>query len=343
MSSYQYLFTVIIPAYNRCGEVEELLQSLTAQTIDKNLFEVIVVDDGSTDETEKMIEKFKTPSSFNLSFLKQDHKGPGEARNLGMANAKGEYLLFVDSDCIADKNWLSAFQNSISDIKPAGFGGPDKVLPSFSPIQKAIDYSMTSFITTGGIRGHSKTKISKYYPRSFNMGVRADVVKEIGGMNQLRHGQDIEFSHRIIKTGKPVIKVSDAVVYHKRRISIRKFFKQVFNWGVARINLFMLDKEMLEPVHFFPAVGTFLSALVLLLTLFYPSVFIWVLFLGICVLLMMGFHGLIKYKDWKVFFYIPIVVPTQILGYGLGFIIAFLKRIVLGRDEFTGFVKKYYK
>jgi len=342
MSSYKYLFTVIVPAYNRAEEISELLLSLALQTIPRSDFEIIIVDDGSTDNTESIVSKFVFETKLNLRFLKQDHKGPGEARNLGMDHAFGNYLIFIDSDCIADKDWLTAYKNAIGNISPAGFGGPDKVLPNFSPIQKAIDYSMTSFITTGGIRGHSKKKISKYYPRSFNMGVRSDVVKKIGGMNKLRHGQDIEFSHRIISTGEPVIKVQDAVVYHKRRVSIKKFFKQVFNWGVARINLYKIDKGMLEVVHFLPAVGTVASFSVILLAILIPSVFLPLLLLGISCLILMGFHGIIKYKDPRIFFYILIIVPTQIWAYGFGFIYAFVKRIILRKDEFTGFVKKYY-
>lgn len=179
MAEYQYLFTVIVPTFNRRDEIEELLNSLTLQTILKSDFEIIIVDDGSTDDTEHLVNGFIDSTDLNIRFLKQDHKGPGEARNLGMDNAFGEYHLFIDSDCIADENWLQAYKDAVKDVKPGGFGGPDKVLPSFSPVQKAIDYSMTSFITTGGIRGHSKKKISKYYPRSFNMGVRADIVKRL--------------------------------------------------------------------------------------------------------------------------------------------------------------------
>lgn len=345
MSSYQYIFSVIVPTYNRAGEISELLNSLVNQTIDDSLFEIIIVDDGSTDNTEEVVNTVKQKSSLNIKFLKQDHKGPGEARNLGMQNAKGEYFVFIDSDCIADENWLSAYKNKLeqTDIKPAGFGGPDRVLPSFSPVQKAIDYSMTSPITTGGIRGHSKKGISKYYPRSFNMGVRADVVKKIGGMVKLRHGQDIEFSHRILSTGEPVIKVDDAVVYHKRRMSIKKYFRQVFNWGVARINLSIIDKGMLEPIHFLPSLGTIIIFLFIILTILAPKIFVWFVLFGILFLLVMGIHGVTKYKDFRTMFLIPIIVPTQVIGYGLGFIIAFVKRIILKQDEFTGFVKKYYK
>ena len=225
----------------------------------------------------------------------------------------------------------------------AGFGGPDGVLKNFRPIQKAIDYSMTSFVTTGGIRGHSKKKISKYYPRSFNMGVRSDIVDKIGGMGKLRHGQDIEFSHRILSTGEPVIKVEKAIVYHKRRISIKKFFRQVFNWGVARINLYIIDNKMLEFVHFLPAIGTILLSLIVILSFFLPTIFLPIIIGGVFILIIMAIHGIFKYNDIRVFPYIPIIVLAQILGYGSGFIIAFVKRVIFRQDEFTGFVKKYYK
>jgi len=279
--------------------------------------------------------------SLNLSFYKQDHKGPGPARNTGMEQAKAEYYIFVDSDCIADENWLKAFDGAITE-PVAGFGGPDKVRSDFSPLQKAIDYSMTSFITTGGIRGSSKKKISKYYPRSFNMGVHANVVEKIGGFGTLRHGQDIEFTHRIRSQGKTV-KVIDAIVFHKRRTSLRRFFKQVYNWGVARINLYKIDKGMLEPIHFFPFLGTSAILTFLLCLAIWPSILWPVLVVGVGALLLMAIHGIFKYKDIRVFFYIPFVVPIQILGYGLGFGGALIRRVIFGGREKSGFVKNYYK
>jgi glycosyltransferase involved in cell wall biosynthesis len=343
MLSYDFLFSVIVPTFNRADEIKELLDSLSKQTVPHNNFEIIIVDDGSTDNTKEVIESIKSKFDLNIRTLYQNHKGPGEARNLGMKNAKGKYFVFIDSDCIADKNWLSAYKKEVEQKDVAGFGGPDSVLPNFKPVQKAIDYSMTSFITTGGIRGHSKKKISKYYPRSFNMGVRADIVERIGGMGKLRHGQDIEFSNRILSTGEPIVKVAGAMVYHKRRISIKKFFKQVYNWGVARINLFKIDKKMLEPVHFFPAIGTIVSFTFIILAILFPGIFLPFILFGIFVLLLMAIHGVIKYKDIKVFPYIPVIVVTQIWGYGLGFINAFIKRIIFKKDEFTGFVRNYYK
>ncbi|MEE9430933.1 MAG: glycosyltransferase [Melioribacteraceae bacterium] len=343
MLSYDILFSVIIPTFNRADEIQELLQSLSKQLLNKNEFEILIVDDGSTDNTQSVIDSIKKNSKLDIKTLHQDHQGPGEARNLGMKNAKGKYFIFIDSDCIADEHWLSAYKKEVAEKDVAGFGGPDSVLPNFKPVQKAIDYSMTSFITTGGIRGHSKKKISKYYPRSFNMGVRADIVERIGGMGKLRHGQDIEFSNRILSTGEQIIKVADAVVYHKRRISIKKFFKQVYNWGVARINLFKIDSKMLEPVHFFPAIGTIISLTFILLAVLFPNIFLPFIMFGIFVLLVMAIHGVVKYNDIKVFPYIPIIVVTQIWGYGLGFINAFVKRIIFNKNEFTGFVRNYYK
>ena len=341
MNDYLYRFSVIVPTFNRLDEIRELLGSLEKQTLEKEKFEVIIVDDGSTDNTESYIAEMIEKGTLNLSFYKQDHNGPGPARNNGMEHAAGEYYVFVDSDCIADENWLQAYDVTLTK-KVAGFGGPDKVRQDFSPLQKAIDYSMTSFITTGGIRGSSKKKISKYYPRSFNMGVHADVVKTIGGFGTLRHGQDIEFTHRIRSQGETV-KVMDAVVYHKRRTSLWRFYKQVYNWGVARINLYKIDKGMLEPIHFFPFIGTSFILAFLICLILWPSV-LWPFFLaGIAILLLMAIHGVIKYRDFRVFAFIPFVVPIQILGYGFGFGGALVRRVIFGGKEKTGFVKNYYK
>ena len=343
MSSSNYLFSVIIPTYNRANEIEELLKSLALQTLSYDKFEIIIVDDGSTDNTKQVIKNIESETNRKVSFFKQDHNGPGKARNLGMSKAKGKYFVFIDSDCIADPNWLTVYKEVLKDKEVAGFGGPDRVLDSFLPVQKAIDYSMTSFITTGGIRGHSKKKISKYYPRSFNMGVRATIVDEIGGMGDLRHGQDIEFSHRVLSTGEPVIKVDDAIVYHKRRIGIKKFFKQVFNWGVARVNLYKIDKGMLELVHVLPSLATLVITLVLILSFFFPHIYLPLIGIGLMVLLSMAIHSIFKYKDFRVFFYVPIIVPIQVLGYGTGFLYAFMKRVILKKEGSTGFVKNYYK
>ncbi len=341
MSRFPYRFSVIVPTYNRLDEISELLGSLEKQLLPKEKFEVIIVDDGSTDATEEYILEMIKKESLNLSFYKQDHKGPGPARNTGMEKARGEYYVFVDSDCIAHENWLKAYDDTL--VKPvAGFGGPDKTRSDFSPLQKAIDYSMTSFLTTGGIRGSSKKKISKYYPRSFNMGVHADVVAKIGGFGTLRHGQDIEFTHRIRSQGE-TIKVLDAIVYHKRRTSLWRFFKQVYNWGVARINLYKIDKGMLEFIHFFPFLATSAIIAFLICLAIWPAILWPVLATGVGALLLMAIHGIFKFKDIRVFIFIPFVVPIQILGYGLGFGAAFIRRIVFGGGQKTGFVKNYYK
>lgn len=338
---YKYRFSVIVPTFNRLDEIRELLASLEKQRLHKDAFEIIIVDDGSSDNTAEYVREMMKTSALHLHFIPQNHKGPGPARNLGMENAQGEYYIFVDSDCIADENWLQAYDEALKH-KVAGFGGPDRVRADFSPLQKAIDYSMTSFLTTGGIRGSSKKKISKYYPRSFNMGVHAEVVKKTGGFGTLRHGQDIEFTHRVRKEGE-VIKVMDAVVYHKRRTSLKRFFKQVYNWGVARINLYKIDKGMLEFIHFFPFIVTLFVIVFLTALCIWPS-YLWPFALAaLAVLILMALHGIVKYKDVRVFPYIPLVVPIQILAYGLGFGGAFVRRVIFGGKEKSGFVKNYYK
>ncbi|MBD3290483.1 hypothetical protein GF337_16890, partial [candidate division KSB1 bacterium] len=231
---------------------------------------------------------------------------------------------------------------ALSETEADAFGGPDSFRADFPPLLKAINYSMTSFLTTGGIRGHHSKKAGKFYPRSFNMGLSRSLYEKIGGFGSLRHGQDIEFSNRIIKSGAKVAHVQNAIVYHKRRTSIKKFFRQVYNWGVARINLYKTDKAMLEPVHFFPAVALWLTIFILLLGIFLPGITSFFIIIALLLLVFSMIDAGIRYKSPKAGTLVALIIPIQIYGYGIGFTIAFVKRVIFGKKEFSGFTKKYY-
>ncbi len=341
-----FRYSVIVPSYNRQDEIRELLQSFTVLDFDPDRLELIIADDGSQDETEQVADSFRGRLPFPLFFHRQENRGPGAARNMGMEKAGGDFFIFIDSDCSVPPNWLRNIDRRLQRQDADAFGGRDSFLPGFPDLLKAINYSMTSFITTGGLRGRKGKKLAKFYPRSFNMGLSRDLYKKIGGFGALRHGQDIEYSHRIIKSGARVIYINDAVVYHKRRTSIIKFYRQVFNWGVARINLYKIDSSMLEPLHAAPAVVTFLLVLFLITSLFWGAFWIyfrWVLLAAVGILLFSALDATFKYRSPRMLYLVPLIMPLQIVGYGLGFITAFLYRIVLGRPEFTGFRKRYYR
>lgn len=345
--SHGNFLSVIIPSFNRKEEIQELLASLDAQELTKEEFEVVLVDDGSNDGTDEWINGFQQKSILKINFICQDHQGPGAARNLGMSRARGDVFVFIDSDCIAPPNWLSVIKKTFDDDPQVrAFGGRDDARADFPPLLLAINYSMTSFLTTGGMRGGRKKRLAKFYPRSFNMGLHRRLYEKIGGFGSLRHGQDIEFSNRIIKSGEQVVYLRDAVVFHKRRTSLRKFYRQVFNWGVARINLYKIDAAMLEPLHAAPAVVFWLFLMFTIAAFFLPAVFALWKFAALTALLALLFSAVdaaIRWKNVKVGLLTPIVMPLQIIGYGLGFTIAFVRRAIFNQGEFTGFVKKYYQ
>jgi len=343
MNRYSF-FSIIVPSYNRLDEITEMLTSIQQMDFPTDRFELIIADDGSTDATADYIRSQMENCEFSLRLLQQENQGPGAARNLGLAEAKGDFFIFIDSDCTVAPNWLRAIDEGLSAEQADAFGGPDSYREDFSSLLKAINYSMTSFLTTGGIRG-GKKRIGKFYPRSFNMGLSRAIYEKIGGFGGLRHGQDIEFSHRIIKSGVRVRLIESAVVFHKRRTSLRKFFRQVFNWGIARINLYKIDSAMLELVHALPAIATF-GFLALVVAACFSSVILSLLgglvALAMLLIALSAIHSMIVYKDWKQLFLLPVVMPTQILGYGLGFGIAYILRVVFNGAVFTGFTKKYY-
>jgi glycosyltransferase involved in cell wall biosynthesis len=343
--NYQF-FSIIIPSFNRAGEIKELLFSLEQLEFPRDKFEVIISDDGSSDNTAEIIQQFQQKSSYPLKYYNQKNKGPGAARNLGMEKAKGDFFIFIDSDISVPIYWLKEIAYKVNKEHADAFGGPDTYREDFSPLLKAINYSMTSFLTTGGLRGKTGKKLAKFYPRSFNMGISRGLYTEIGGFGHLRHGQDIEFSHRILKSGAKVIFIEKAYVFHIRRTNIRKFFRQVFNWGVARINLAKIDTEMLEPLHFMPALLTLILILSLVM---YPfsMIFEFLFYFELLIALLFCCYAMIdslkKYRSCKTAILLPLIISEQIFAYGLGFSYNFIRRIIFKKGEKVGFRKSYYR
>jgi glycosyltransferase involved in cell wall biosynthesis len=320
-----------------------LYESLKKQTVDLKLFEFIISDDGSTDITQSMVEEWQFNSPFKIKFISQKNQGPGAARNHGLDIAEGELILFIDSDCEAHPDWIQTIYEEYLNDSFDACGGPDGSKDDFTILQKAIDFAMTSFITTGGMRGHSEKMMAKFFPRTHNMGLKRSVYEKVGGFGDLRHGQDIELSNRIRKSGARIKFLINAVVYHRRRTSIKQFFKQVFNWGVARINLGKIDPAMLEPIHFLPSLAT-LFGFSIVGTAIYLDFPLDQLFLLVFIPLgLLSLFGAVKKNDLRIFPYLLVVIPSQIIGYGIGFIQAFIRRFVFQQDEMVGFKKNYYK
>ncbi|MDM8306652.1 glycosyltransferase [Phocaeicola salanitronis] len=327
-------YSLIIPVYNRPDEVDELLESLTRQHFQD--FEVLVVEDGSSVPCESVVDRYAT--SLDIHYLKKANSGPGQTRNFGAERSRGEYLLILDSDCVLPPNYLDAIEAELQKEPADAFGGPDRAHESFTRVQKAINYAMTSFFTTGGIRG-GKKKMDKFYPRSFNMGIRREVYQDLGGFSKMRFGEDIDFSIRIFKAGYRCRLFPDAWVWHKRRTDWRKFFKQVYNSGIARINLYKKYPESLKLVHILPAVFTLGVCAILLLSLVCP----WSLLLLFVFVLVILIDASIQNKSLFIGVLSVIAAFIQLIGYGTGFLSAWWKRCVCKEGEFAAFEKNFYQ
>lgn len=329
-------YSFIIPVYNRPDEVDELLQSMTHQTLTD--FEVIVVEDGSARDCKGVCARYA--GKLDLHYYMKENSGPGQSRNYGAERARGEYLIILDSDVVLPEGYLQSVDDELRTLPADAFGGPDCAHPSFTPTQKAISYSMTSFFTTGGIRG-GKKKMDKFYPRSFNMGIRRDVYKELGGFSRMRFGEDIDFSIRIFKAGHACRLFPGAWVWHKRRTDFRKFFRQVYNSGIARINLYKKYPESLKIVHLMPAAFTAGTALLVILA----AVMCQPLWLAPIVLyaLMILADSSMHNRSLRIGLLSVAAAFVQLTGYGLGFFNAWWKRCVRGGSEFSAFDKTFYK
>jgi len=336
------VISIITPTFNRQNELIHLIDSIQCQTLDHELFELIISDDGSNDNTEEFVRERAKEVDFDLRFIKQFNQGPGAARNHGLQEARGDLILFIDSDCEAHPTWAETIFKAFNHKKFDACGGPDGAKADFTPLQKAIDFSMTSFFTTGGMRGHSEKMIAKFYPRTHNMGITAKLYQKVGGFGSLRHGQDIELSHRIHSSGAVVKFIPEAIVYHRRRTSLKKFFRQVFNWGVARVNLGKISRDLLEPVHFLPGMAVIIMLGIILGVMIFPSIFLPLIYIGILGLFCLSLLSGVKNQSVLVGLYSLATISIQIIGYGTGFIISYIKRFIFSGGTWTGFTKKYY-
>ncbi|GAB3927808.1 glycosyltransferase [Mucilaginibacter myungsuensis] len=321
-------FSIIIPLYNRPQEIKELLYSLTRQTYTR--FEVLVIEDGSTNDAKDIVESFA--NQLDVKYFVKPNSGQGFSRNFGFERAMGDYFIIFDSDCLIPKHYLEIVADNLAANYLDAFGGPDAAHSSFTPVQKAISYAMTSPFTTGGIRGNKQKIGGQFHPRSFNMGLSRKVWETVGGFIITRLGEDIEYSIRIHSHGFKIGLIPDAKVYHKRRTSFFQFYKQLHFFGRARVNITKFFPDTLKAVHFFPAAFT-----VGLIFSIVANIFRWQIALLanaflILITLLIFFHALVKNKSLKIAFLSIIASYIQLVAYGLGFMQDFWKRIVLKRN-----------
>ena len=365
-------YSIIIPVFNRPDEVDELLQSLTAQTFKD--FEVLVVEDGSDIPCQKVIEKYS--DRLTLKYYVKPNSGPGQTRNYGVQHSQGEFVIVLDSDVVLPAGYLQSIEEQLSilnsqfSIQVDAFGGPDRAHESFTPVQKAINYSMTSFFTTGGIRGGKKQMDKKFYPRSINMCIRKTLYEQLDGFSEMRFGEDIDFSIRIYESGACCRLIPEAWVWHKRRTDLKKFFKQVHNSGIARINLTKRHPGTLKLVHLLPMIFTIgVLGCILLFAMGLGLYFIgeWLDANGLrpddnmhqgigfmlCILsafpillfsLLIFVDSSIRNKSIWIGFLSIWASFIQLIGYGTGFLRAWWLRYVCGRnEELQAFRNNFYK
>lgn len=327
-------YSIIIPVYNRPVEVRELLESLLHQTCKD--FEVLIIEDGSAVRCDEVVKEYE--DQLNVRYFFKPNSGRSLTRNYGMERAEGKYQVFFDSDCIIPEAYFEKVTNYLKETNADCFGGPDRAHASFSLMQKAISYSMTSFLTTGGIRG-SKKGLEKFVPRTFNMGFSREVYQKVGGFKDM-FGEDIDLSTRIRKAGFTVELFPEAYVYHKRRVSLKSFYRQVYVFGMARVDLYQMHPDSLKLVHLLPACFVLGVLFLLLSSLICP----WALLpLGVYILALF-LESLFVNKSLSIALLSIVTSFIQLGGYGMGFIGAFVRKVILKQKvDVEAELKKHYK
>jgi glycosyltransferase involved in cell wall biosynthesis len=330
------LFSLIIPVYNRPDEVDELLESLAQQDYADN-FEVVIVEDGSSLRCDDVVRKYA--GKLHLSYSFKENSGPGDSRNYGMKKAKGDYFIIFDSDCIIPKSYLTEVAKALAANYVDCFGGPDAALDSFSDIQKAINFAMTSFLTTGGIRGGSE-KIDKFQPRSFNMGLSRKAFVASNGFGNIHPGEDPDLSFRLWNLGFKTQLFPKAYVYHKRRIDWEKFTIQVNKFGKARPILNSWYPQYNKLTFFFPSVFILGLLLAVVLLIFTYDILLQLYFVYFLMIFLVSTY---KNKSVKVGLLSVKAVWKQFFGYGIGFIESFFKIILLNQKPQDAFPELFFK
>ncbi len=317
-------FSVITPVYNRPVEVDDLLRSLAEQSYQD--FEVFIVEDGSTVRCDEVAERYN--DRLDLHYHYKENEGRSIARNYGIERARGEYFIFFDSDCVIPKDYFKVLKAELEREPVDCFGGPDAASDDFSDVQKAINFSMTSFLTTGGIRG-GKVQLEKFVPRSFNMGYSRKVWEKVGGFREM-FSEDIDMSTRVRQAGFSIRLIRDAYVYHKRRVDLKKFARQTYVFGMSRITLKLLYSDSLKLVHCLPAVFVLGCLALILLAIFWHW---WAILPLVLYVVMLWGCALIKTRSLKISLIAIVSSFIQLGAYGIGFLKAFTWKILLGHGR----------
>lgn len=329
-------FSFIIPVYNRPDEIDELLQSLVYQTYTDD-FEIVVVEDGSTVNCQDVVNKYL--NQLNVSYYFKKNSGPGDSRNYGMTVAKGDYFIILDSDCIIPENYLVEVNKFLTENYVDCFGGPDAAHDSFSDVQKAINQTMTSVLTTGGIRGASE-KLGKFQPRSFNMGISKEAFEASGGFGKIHPGEDPDLSIRLWKMNFKTALIPNAHVFHKRRIDWEKFYKQVNKFGKARPILNQRYPEYSKVTYWFPAVFSVSFYISLLFLVVGINMFFYCYALYFLALFT---ETLVKTKNLKIGFLTIIATFIQFFGYGAGFLYSYFLLNIKKQDPEVAMPEMFFK
>ncbi|WP_242085086.1 glycosyltransferase [Aestuariivivens sediminis] len=331
----QLNYSFIIPVYNRPEEIQELLDSLAALRT-ANKFEVVIVEDGSSKPSKAIVDDFK--DRLNISYYFKENSGPGDSRNYGMKRAQGNYFIILDSDCILPENYLIEVHNELINEYADCFGGPDEAHESFTNLQKAINFSMTSFITTGGIRGHSNS-VNKFQPRSFNMGLSKAAFEASNGFGSIHPGEDPDLSIRLWKLGYQTKFIPRAVVYHKRRVSWGKFYKQVQKFGLVRPILNQWHPSTKSITYWFPTF--FVSGFVLGLLFLFIG-YKWFILLYMVYFIVAFIIALATTKSLVVSFWSMVAIGVQFVGYGYGFLKSTIALHFFNKDPKTYFPDLFF-
>lgn len=316
--------SVIVPVHNRSSELRLLLEAMSRQALSPAEFEVLVCDDGSTEDLGAIVASSVQEHGLSIRLLRQEWAGPASARNLGLAQARGTIIASIDSDCVPEPGWLMAYRHAFDDPSVGLAGGPLGYRAARHLSGRCVGFLMASTFGAAGATDPRRGPSMEYHPCAGNMAVRRGLALAVGGFPDIPYNEDTEFAAAIGRLGVRASFVPEAAVLHDERSGLFRALRENFLKGTCRVR----RARGFSPRRLIPALpaGLVLSLIALVASPWLgPALAPWIslpLAVYLVVLGILAIQAGMALGELRAALAVPVYALAMHLGYGCGYLAA---------------------